>query len=127
VEGGSLRILHQAFLGESLMTAGAAAFVTDDEGRYLAVNDGAVALLGYTREEFAALNARDVSLKTEEEIAEVFAMLKRDHAIQRTARLRRKDGAVGEIGYVGLASTIGGLPVIVSVTAPIDTFAIEPA
>jgi PAS domain S-box-containing protein len=124
VEAGSLRILHQALLGEALMGAGSAVFVSDDVGRYLAVNDGAVALLGYTREEFAALNARDVSERTEEEIAEVMAMLRRRHSIQHTARLRRKDGVVGQIDYVGLESVIGGLQVFVTVTAPIDTFAL---
>jgi PAS domain S-box-containing protein len=121
VEGGSLRLLHQALLGEAMMTAGSAAFVTDDAGRYLAANEAALGLLGYTREELAALNVRDVADRTEEEVAEVYAMLKREYAIQRTARLRRKDGSVGEIAYVAVESTIGGLPVIVTVTAPVDT------
>lgn len=121
-EAGSLRILHQALLGEAVMGAGSAIFVTDDVGRYLAVNDGAMRLLGYTREEFAALNAQDVTERTEEELAEVVAMLRRKHSVQRTARLRRKDGVVGEIDYVGLEATIGGLPVFVTITAPIDTF-----
>jgi PAS domain S-box-containing protein len=121
-EAASLRILHQALLGEAVMGSGSAVFVTDDVGRYLAVNDGAIELLGYTREEFAGLNARDVTERTEEEIAEVMAMLRRKRSIQQTARIRRKDGVVGEIEYVGLESTIGGLEVFVTVTAPIDTF-----
>jgi len=122
MESGSLRILHQALLGEAVMGGGSAAFVSDDVGRYLAVNDAAVELLGYTREEFAALNARDVSERTEEEIAEVMAMLRRSHSIQNIAKLRRKDGVIGTIEYVGVESTVGGLPVYVSVTAPIETF-----
>jgi PAS domain S-box-containing protein len=121
-EAGSLRILHQALLGEAVMGAGSAVLVTDDVGRYLAVNEGAIQLLGYTREEFAALNARDVSERTEEEIAEVMAMLRRTQSIQHRARLRRKDGVVGEIDYVALESAIGGLEVYVTVTAPIITF-----
>jgi PAS domain S-box-containing protein len=104
------------------MTGGSAVLVTDDEGRYLAVSDGAVALLGYSREEFAALNAHDVSMQSDDELAEVYAMLKREHSVQRTARLRKKNGVTGAISYVGLESVVGGLPVIVSVTAPIDTF-----
>ena len=107
------------------MGAGSAVFVSDDVGRYLAVNDGAMKLLGYTREEFAALNARDVSERTEEELAEVLAMLRRKRSIQRTARLRRKDGVVGEIDYVGLESAVGGLQVFVTVTAPISTFRVS--
>jgi PAS domain S-box-containing protein len=104
------------------MGGGSAVFVSDDVGRYLAVNDAAIRMLGYSRDEFAKLNARDVSERTEEELAEVMAMLRRRRSIQQTARLRRKDGVVGEIGYVGVESVVGGLPVIVSVTAPIDTF-----
>jgi PAS domain S-box-containing protein len=122
VEAGSLRLLHQALLGEALMTAGSAVFVTDDAGRYLAANDAALALVGYTREELAATNARELTDRSDEEVAEVYAMLKRHHSIQRAARLKRKDGTVGEIEYVGLESTIGGLPVIVWVTAPTQTF-----
>jgi PAS domain S-box-containing protein len=122
VEAGALRILHQALLGEALMTGGSAVVVSDDEGRYLAVNDSATTLLGYTREELAALNTRDVSLRTEDELAEVYAMLKRSHSIEQAARFRRKDGVTGSIAFVGLESRVGGLPVFVSVTAPIDTF-----
>src|SRR4051795_10287931 len=113
----SLRILHQALLGEAVMGSGSAVFVNDDVGRYLAVNDGAVALLGYTREEYAALNARDVTERTEEELAEVLAMLRRKRSVEQTARVRRKDGVVGEIDYVGLESMIGGLDGLVTVTA----------
>jgi PAS domain S-box-containing protein len=107
------------------MSGRSAVFVTDDEGRYLAVNDCATELLGYSRDELAALNARDVSVRSEEEIAEVYAMLERTGAVEQRARLRRKDGVVGAIDFVALASTVGGLPVLVAVTAPIETFAPE--
>jgi hypothetical protein len=50
-------------------------------------------------------------------------MLKRDHSLQRVGRIKRKDGVVGSLAYVAVESTVGGLPVIVSVSAPIDTFA----
>jgi PAS domain S-box-containing protein len=123
VETGSLRILHQALLGEALMTGDSALFVTDDEGRYLAANDSGLTLLGYTREELAAINARDVTTRSEEEIAEVFAMLKRAHSVQHRAHFRRKDGVVGSIDALAFESKVGGLPVVVSITAPVGTFA----
>jgi PAS domain S-box-containing protein len=122
VETGSLRILHQALLGEALMIGDSALFVTDDEGRYLAANDSGLALLGYTREELAAINARDVTTRTDEEVAEVYAMLKRERSVQHRARFRRKDGATGSIDAVAVESKVGGLPVVVSITAPIRTF-----
>ena len=59
-------------------------FVTDDEGRYLAANDSALTLLGYTREELAAINARDVSVSSDEEIAEVAGdAASATHSVQR--------------------------------------------
>ena len=117
--GGSLRILHQALLGEALMTGGSAVFVSDDAGRYLAVNDVVVDLLGYSREELASLNARDVTVRSEEELAEVYAMLKRNRSIQETARLRRKDGSTVSFTYVGVEATVGRLPVYVAITEPL--------
>ena len=117
--GGSLRILHQALLGEALMTGGSAVFVSDDAGRYLAVNDVVVDLLGYSREELASLNARDVTVRSEEELAEVYAMLKRNRSIQETARLRRKDGSTVSFTYVGVEATVGHLPVYVAITEPL--------
>jgi PAS domain S-box-containing protein len=122
VETGSLRILHQALLGEALMTGDSALFVTDDEGRYLAANDSGLKLLGYSREELSAINARDVTTRSEEETAEVYAMLKRAHSVQHRARFRRKDGVVGSIDAVAVESKVAGLPVVVSITAPISTF-----
>jgi PAS domain S-box-containing protein len=116
------RILDQALLGEALLTAGSAVLVSDDEGRYLAVNDAACRLLGYTRAEFNTLNARMVTARGEEELAEVYAQLKRHKSVEEVGRIRRKDGVEGMIGYVGLTATVGGLPVFVSITAPIDTF-----
>jgi PAS domain S-box-containing protein len=125
VEGEPLRILHLTLLGEALMAGRSAVIVSDDDGRFIAVNDSAVDLLGYSREEFAKLNERDISLTSEEEIAEVFAMLSQRRSIQRTVRVRRKDGSVGSIDYVSLESFVAGLPVVVTVTAPIDSFAPE--
>lgn len=122
METGSLRILHQALLGEALMTGDSALLVTDDEGRYLAANDSALTLLGYTREELASINARDVSMRSDEEIAEVHAMLKREHSVLHRSRFRRKDGVIGAIDLVAVESKVGGLPVVVSITAPIRTF-----
>ena len=122
VEGVSLRILHQALLGEALMGGGSAVIVSDDAGRYLAANDAAVELLGYSREELAGLNARDVSEKTDEQLGEVMAMLKRERSVESVATLRRKDGVVGRIAYMGAESVVGGLPVYITVTAPIATF-----
>jgi PAS domain S-box-containing protein len=123
VESGTLRLLHETLLGEAVMTGRSAVFVSDDVGRYIAVNDAAVTLLGYAREEFGALTTREVSGDEEDDLVEVTAMLKRNPSARQTATLRRKDGVVGTIESVVVESSVAGLPVIVSITAPIETFA----
>lgn len=115
------RILDQTLLGEAVLTAPAAVLVSDDDENYVAVNDAAESLLGYTRAEFRALRAREVSARPAEDVVRLIGELSRAGSLEGTARLRRKDGVVVEIDYRGFASTVGGLPVIVTVTAPIDT------
>lgn len=105
------------------MTGRSAVLVSDEAGRYIAVNDAAVTMLGYAREELGSLETRDVGGGAEEDVAEVIAMLKRNPSVRRTTTFRRKDGVVGTIECVAVESTVAGLPVVVSITAPIETFA----
>ena len=107
------RILDHTLLGEAMLTGGVAVLVTDDDGNYVAVNDAAEKLTGYTREEFRKLHSSEVSLDTTEE---------RTGWLEGAARLRRKDGVVGEIGYVAFHADVGAMRVRVSITRPIDGF-----
>jgi hypothetical protein len=74
---------------------------------------------------FRKLKARDVTAQSAEELAELMADMNQRRSIEGTARLRRKDGTVGEIDYVVVQGSVGGLPVLVSVTAPIHEFALD--
>jgi PAS domain-containing protein len=107
------RILDHTLLGEAMLTGGVAVLVTDEDGNYVAVNDAAEKLTGYTREEFRKLHASEVSLDAAEG---------RTGWLDGAARLRRKDGVVGEIGYVAFHADVGTMRVRVSITRPIDAF-----
>ncbi|SRR5712691_5511017 len=107
------RILDHTLLGEAMLTGGVAVLVTDDDGNYVAVNDAAEKLLGYSREEFRKLHSSEVSVGPADE---------RAGWLEGAARLRRKDGVVGEIGYVAFHADVGALQVLVSITRPIDEF-----
>jgi PAS domain S-box-containing protein len=115
------RILDHTLLGEAMLTGGVAVLVTDDDGNYVAVNDAAEKLLGYSREEFRKLHTSEVSTRPAE-LKERLNELGKTRWLEGTARLRRKDGVVGEIEYVAFHADVGGLPVLVSVTRPIDEF-----
>lgn len=117
------RILDHTLLGEGMLTAGVAVLVTDDDGNYLAVNDAAEKLLGYSREELRKLHTADVCARPAEEMKQLVRELGRARWLEGTARLRRKDGVVGEIAYVTFQADVGTLPVLVSITRPIDEFA----
>jgi PAS domain S-box-containing protein len=116
------RILDHTLLGEAMLSGGVAVLVTDDDGNYLAVNDAAEKLLGYSREEFRKLHTTDVSVRPAEELTALVRELGRARWLEGTARVRRKDGVVGEIGYVAFTADVGTLPVLVSITRPIDEF-----
>jgi PAS domain S-box-containing protein len=116
------RILDHTLLGEAVLAAGVAVFVTDDDGNYIAVNDAAEDMLGYTREEFRTLNVGEVTGLSTEDRALLIDGVSQRHVLEGTARLRRKDGAVGTIRHLTFQATVGGLPVFVSVTAPVDAF-----
>jgi PAS domain-containing protein len=45
------RILDHTLIGEAVLTAAVAVFVSDDDGNYIAVNDAAEQMLGYSRED----------------------------------------------------------------------------
>jgi PAS domain S-box-containing protein len=121
------RILDHTLIGEAMLGAGVAVFVTDDDGNYIAVNDAAQELLGYTREEFRKLSVGAVTGLSEEERAALVVRVNRERALEGTTRLRCKDGSVGTIRHFTFHGSVGGLPVLVSVTAPVQEFELESA
>ena len=56
------KLIQTTLVGEALDAAPVAIFVADDDRRYIAVNEYACLLLGYTRNELLALGVLDVAV-----------------------------------------------------------------
>jgi PAS domain S-box-containing protein len=107
------RRLQRALLGEALDTATLAVFVFEDDEHYVAVNDAACALSGYSREELLELRLRELSADPEQTLVN----LKQVASGRRTsgrAPMRRKDGTVIEVEYRAAQATIAGVPFLVA-------------
>lgn len=106
--------LQRALLGEALDTAELAVFVFEDAEHYVAVNDAACVLSGYTREELLELPLRRLAADPERTLRN----LQRVASGERTAgsaRMRRKDGTVIDVQYRASRATIAGMPFLVAV------------
>jgi PAS domain S-box-containing protein len=109
--------LQRVLLGEALDAAGLAVFVFEDDENYVAVNDAACRLSGYTREELLDLPVRRLAADPDRTLRN----LKRVASGERTngtARMLRKDGTVIEVGYRASRTTIAGMPFLVAVYWP---------
>ncbi|HEY0715413.1 MAG TPA: ATP-binding protein, partial [Polyangia bacterium] len=85
------------------------AYVFDSENyRFIAANDSALALYGYSRDEFLGL--RIVDLRIPEEVESTLEMLRRhgDAPMTGSARHRKRDGSIITVEYHSRALMFGG-------------------
>jgi PAS domain S-box-containing protein len=111
--GVSDRFVQVSLLGEAVDHGPSAVFVADEEGGYVAVNQAACALLGYTREELLELKVPDVA-----ENGGRWAELLGSDTLSGTTELIRKDGSRVAFTWVAGRTTVAGMPVFVSVGNP---------
>jgi PAS domain S-box-containing protein len=111
--------LQRALLGEAIDTAGLAVFVFEDDEHYVAVNDAACELSGYTREELLELPLRDLAADPEQALQNLPQVASGERTSGR-ARMRRKDGTVIELEYRAAQATIAGMPFLVALYWPAD-------
>ena len=102
---------------------------TDEQGRLLAANEAACRLLGYELPELLALSPRSWEAAEPDLVAHLHERLSRPPAaVRATARLRRKDGAVVEIGYWASTTRVAGMDFVLTITDPVDeAVVVEPA
>jgi PAS domain S-box-containing protein len=103
-------LVQAALLGEAVDQGPTAVFVADEEGRYVAVNRAACALLGYSREELLALSVADVA-----ENRGRWEELQERGTISGTTQLLRKDGTRAAFSWTAGRTVVAGMPVYVSV------------
>jgi PAS domain S-box-containing protein len=109
-------LVQVGLVGEALEAGPVAVFVFADDLRYVAVNQYACALLGYTREELLALRAGALSVAGDS-MEEYAAVVEGRKAEGRTI-LRRKDGEEIALRFRGCVTKVAGLQFYVGVAWP---------
>src|SRR5262249_61421202 len=111
--GVSEPLIRPSLPGEAIEHAPVAVFVSDEQGRFVAVNQAACLLLGYDRGELLQLSVTDIAADggaEEEQPSE------RRMGV-RTSTLTRKDGSTVQFTYATGATSVAGMPVSVCVGA----------
>jgi PAS domain S-box-containing protein len=111
-------LIQSTLLGEAIDSGPVAVFVADDEARYVAVNQFACDLLGYTRAELLSMRVLDVARYPEapHEFADVVA-----HRLEEgRSELVRKDGSTLTIEYRVGETKVAGMTFYVCVGWPVS-------
>jgi PAS domain S-box-containing protein len=112
-------LVQAGLLGEAIDRAPDAVLVADESMRYLAVNQAACRLLGYTREELLALRVSDVAAYPGASDGHDEMMSRRGKT--GTAVLRRKDGEQIAAAYRAHETKLAGMTVYVAILWPDET------
>lgn len=114
--GVSEPLIQASLLGEAIDHGPAAVFVADDDLHYIAVNESACDLLGYSREELLALKVTDVARYDGAEVE--FADFVAHRARAGHAVLAHKDGSNVPVEYRASETTVAGMRFSVAVCWP---------
>jgi PAS domain S-box-containing protein len=111
--GVSEPLIQASLLGEAIENGPVAVLVADEHGRFVAVNQAACRLLGYSRKELLTLRLTDVA-RYEGAPAE-WAEMESRGTKAGVSTVTRKDGSTVEFAYLAGATAVAGMPVFVSV------------
>ena len=104
------RFIQASLLGEAMDFGPAAVFVADENRKYVAVNQAACEMLGYTREELLSLRVDDVADSNGR-----WEEMQVGGEVRGTIDVRRKDGTTVPFRYMAGRTRVAGMPVFVSV------------
>ena len=111
-------VIQKSLVGEAIDGGPVGVFVADHDRKYIAVNDYACRLLGYTRQQLLSLSVTDVAVN-EEADADYEEMMRRGRETGR-ALLRAKDGSDVPVWFRASSTTVGGLELFVGICWPVD-------
>jgi PAS domain S-box-containing protein len=101
------RMVQGTLLGEAALTAEVAALLADEQGQYIAVNDEAVRLTGYTRSDLTSV--RMGSLGADESSRTLFRQISRRQKLQGKKLVKHRDGAVVPCRYWAIPAKVTGI------------------
>ena len=102
------RVVQGTLLGEAALTAEVAALLADEDGQYIAVNDEAVRLTGYTRSELTS--GRMGFLGADEQSRAIFQHINRRKKLQGRKLIKRREGDVLACRYWAIPAKVTELP-----------------
>jgi PAS domain S-box-containing protein len=105
--------IQQLLLYDAVDAGPALVFVADDQMQFLAVNQTACELLGYTREEMLSQRVTDVV--EDIDAPERYEAMRQTGQAYGEASLRSKDGRLISLTYRASEVQVAGLPYYVSV------------
>ncbi|HSO01670.1 MAG TPA: PAS domain-containing protein [Gaiellaceae bacterium] len=111
-------VIQKSLVGEAVDGGPVGVFVADHDRKYIAVNDYACRLLGYTRAELLDLTVTDVAVN-EEAAADYEQMIRRGRETGQ-ALLRAKDGRDVPVRFRASSTTVGGLELFVGICWPVE-------
>ena len=111
-------LIQATLLAEALENGPVAVFVVGDDLRYIAVNQYACTLLGYTRAELLSMSARE--LAPDVDLHEHLTSALSTRRLEGRSVLRRKDGSEVEIEFRAHEAVVAGMPFFVSVGWPVS-------
>jgi PAS domain S-box-containing protein len=109
-------LVQAGLLGEAIDRAPDVVLVADESMRYLAVNQAACRLLGYTREELLKLRMTDIA--TSPGAAADYDEMMSRRSTTGTAVLRHKDGTAIAASYRAHETKLAGMTVYVAILWP---------
>jgi PAS domain S-box-containing protein len=109
----ALKPLQELLLYDAVDRSPALVFVADDEMRYLAVNNTACEVLGYSREELLSLRVTDVAVSDEAE--SLYQEMLSVRAQQGDVQLRTKHGDLLPFVYEASEAKVAGVSQWVSI------------
>jgi len=99
-------------LGDVLESVSAAVLVADDAGFYVAVNQQACALTGYTRDDLLRRSVADLTAPGESSVVErLWDSFLRTETQRGIYNIKRKDGSVIQVEYRAYGNIIPGVHV----------------
>ena len=107
--GVSEPLIQASLLGEAVENGPVAVFVADEHGQYVAVNQAACLLLGYTREELLGLRVTDVA-RYDERRRRVDRDDGQPAREPASPSSRARTAPTVEFSYVAGATVVAGMP-----------------
>jgi len=110
-------LIQVGLLGEAIDRGPVGVLVADENMRYIAANQFACVLLGYTRAELLELRVTDVAPAPES--PDKYTQMIRKGYLAGETKLKHADGSTISANYVASKTAVAGMELYVSVLLPV--------